>query len=52
MDHMEHILAALDQCLSSLTGYVIKWDHSFKLVKYMIKANGVCDFCSSIHSVE
>ena len=41
---MEHIRPALDQCLSALTGYVIKWDHSFKLVKYMMKLNGIGTF--------
>lgn len=46
MDYMEHIRPALDQCLSSLTGYVIKWDHSFKLVKYMMKLNGVVTFAA------
>jgi len=44
MDFMSHIRPALDQCLSALTGYVIKWDHSFKLVKYMMKLNGVVAF--------
>ena len=46
MDYMEHIHPALDQCLSALTGYVIKWDHSFKLVKYMTKLNGVGTFAA------
>jgi len=46
MDYMEHIRPALDQCLSALTGYVIKWDHSFKLVKYMTKLNGVGTFAA------
>jgi hypothetical protein len=31
VDYMEHIWPILDQCMSSLTGYVLKWDHSFKL---------------------
>ena len=43
---MEHIRPALDQCLSALTGYVIKWDHSFKLVKYMMKLDGVVTFAA------
>ena len=46
MDYMEHIQPALDQCFSSLTGYVIKWDHSFKLVKDMMKLNGVVTFAA------
>ena len=46
MDYMEHIRPALDQCLSALTGYVIKWDHSFKLVKYMMKLDGVVTFAA------
>ena len=46
MDYMEHVRPALDQCLSALTGYVIKWDHSFKLVKYMTKLNGVGTFAA------
>lgn len=46
MDYMEHICPALDQCLSALTGYVIKWDHSFKLVKYMMKLDGVVTFAA------
>jgi len=43
---VEHIHPALDQCLSALTGYVIKWDHSFKLVKYMMKLDGVMTFAA------
>ena len=46
MDFMEEICPALDQCLSALTGYVIKWDHSFKLVKYMTKLNGIATFAA------
>ncbi|PPQ83062.1 hypothetical protein CVT25_005220 [Psilocybe cyanescens] len=46
MDYMELIHPSLDQCLSALTGYVIKWDHSFKLVKYMMKLNGVVSFAA------
>jgi hypothetical protein len=34
MDYMQHICPVLDQCMAALTGYVIKWDHSFKLPKY------------------
>jgi len=46
MDYMERVRPALDQCLSALTGYVIKWDHSFKLVKYMMKLNGIGTFAA------
>jgi hypothetical protein len=46
MDYMEHICPALDQCLAAFTGYVIKWDHSFKLVKYMMKLNGTVTFAA------
>ena len=46
MDFMQEIHPALDQCLSALTGYVIKWDHSFKLVKYMTKLNGIATFAA------
>ena len=40
-DYMEHIRPILDQCISALTGYIIKWDQSFKLPKYLMKLNGV-----------
>ena len=43
---MEHICPYLDQCVSSLTGYVLKWDHSFKLVKLMMKLNGETTFAA------
>jgi hypothetical protein len=46
MDFMEEIRPALNQCLSALTGYIIKWDHSFKLVKYMTKLNGIATFAA------
>ncbi len=41
---MEHIHPVLDQCMSALTGHVIKWDHSFKLPKLMTKLEGVPTF--------
>lgn len=44
MDYMQHIRPILDQCMSALTGYVIKWDHSFKLPKYLMKLDGVATF--------
>ena len=44
IDYMFYIRPSLDQCLSALTGYIIKWDHSFKLVKYMMKLDGVVTF--------
>jgi hypothetical protein len=43
-DYMEHIHPILDQCMSALTGHVIKWDHSFKLPKYLMKLDGVMSF--------
>jgi hypothetical protein len=30
--------------MSALTGYIIKWDHSFKLPKLLTKLNGVTTF--------
>ena len=44
MDYMQHIHPILDQCMSALTGYVIKWDHSFKLPKYLMKLDGIATF--------
>jgi hypothetical protein len=44
MDYMEHIRPILDQCMASLSGYIIKWDHSFKLPKLLTKLNGVATF--------
>lgn len=44
MDYMQQIRPVLDQCMSSLTGHIIKWDHSFKLAKYMMKLNSVVTF--------
>src|SRR5947199_8934382 len=43
-DYMEHIRPVLDQCMSALTGHIIKWDHSFKLPKLLTKLNGVATF--------
>ena len=43
---MKHICPALDQCFAALTGYIIKWNHFFKLVKYMIKLNGTVTFAA------
>lgn len=40
MDYMEHIRPILDQCVAALTGYIIKWDHSFKLPKLLMKLDG------------
>jgi hypothetical protein len=46
MDFMEHIRPILDQCIAALTGYILKWDHSFKLVKLMMKLNGEVTFAT------
>jgi len=46
MDYMEHIRPILDQCMASLTGYVLKWDHSFKLPKYVMKLDGAVTFAA------
>ena len=46
MDYMEHICPILDQCVAALTGYVLKWDHSFKIVKLMMKLNGEVTFAA------
>ncbi len=45
-DYMEHIQPVLDQCMSALTGHIIKWDHSFKLPKLLAKLDGVATFTS------
>ena len=47
MDYMEHIRPFLDQCVAALTGYVIKWDHTFKLPKFLMKMAGEMTFASS-----
>lgn len=44
MDYMQHVHPILYQCMSALTGYVIKWDHSCKLPKYLMKLDGVATF--------
>src|SRR6516164_6316484 len=46
MDYMEHIQLILDQyiAIAALTGYMLKLDHSFKLVKLMMKLNGEVTF--------
>jgi hypothetical protein len=46
MDYMEHIRPVLDQCMASLTGYVLKWDHSFKVPKYLMKLDGAVTFAA------
>ena len=46
VDYMEHIRPILDQCMSALTGHVIKWDHSFKLPKYLMKLDGIMSFAA------
>ncbi|KAJ7454520.1 hypothetical protein FB451DRAFT_1373562 [Mycena latifolia] len=44
MDYMQHIRPILDQCMALLTAFIIKWDHSFKVPKYLMKLNGVMTF--------
>ncbi|KAJ7017554.1 hypothetical protein C8F04DRAFT_979056 [Mycena alexandri] len=44
MDYMQHIRPILDQCIAALRAYIIKWDHSFKVPKYLMKLNGVMVF--------
>ncbi|KAJ7458694.1 hypothetical protein B0H11DRAFT_2199426, partial [Mycena galericulata] len=39
MDYMQHIRPILDQCMAALTAFMIKWDHSFKVSKYLMKLN-------------
>jgi hypothetical protein len=46
MDYMEHIRPILDQCMAALTGYVIKWDNSFKLPKLLMKLGGEMTFAA------
>jgi hypothetical protein len=45
-DYMEHIQPYLDQCMAMLSGHIIKWDHSFKLPKYLMKLGGQVTFAS------
>lgn len=44
MGYMVHIQPVLDQCVSSLTGHIIKWGHSFKLAKYTMRLDGTVAF--------
>ncbi|KAJ7452542.1 hypothetical protein FB451DRAFT_1374025 [Mycena latifolia] len=44
VDYMNHIRAALDQCLSALKCTKAKWDHSHKLTKFLMKLGGVTIF--------
>lgn len=44
MDYIRQIRPVLDQCMSALSGYVLKWDHSFKLVKFFSKLHGIMMF--------
>ena len=45
-DYMEHIRPYLDQCMSMLSAYILKWDHSFKLSKLLMKLGGQTTFVS------
>jgi hypothetical protein len=40
MDYMEQIRPILDQCMAAISGYIIKWDHSFKVPKLLSKLEG------------
>ena len=40
MDYMKHMRPILDQCMAALSGLILKWDHSFKLPKYLMKLDG------------
>jgi len=40
MDYMEQIHPILDQCMAAVSGYIIKWDHSFKVPKLLAKLEG------------
>ncbi|KAE9390707.1 hypothetical protein BT96DRAFT_1002033 [Gymnopus androsaceus JB14] len=44
IDFMENIRPILDQCMAAQSGYILKWDLSFKLPKYLMKLNGVMVF--------
>jgi hypothetical protein len=46
MNYIEHLQSFLDQCVSASRGHVIKWDHSFKLPKYLMKVWGEVTFAS------
>ena len=43
---MERIRPYLDQCMSMLPAYILKWDHSFKLSKLLMKLVGQTTFVS------
>ncbi|KIK00314.1 hypothetical protein K443DRAFT_73432, partial [Laccaria amethystina LaAM-08-1] len=51
IDFIEHACHVLDQCVAALPAGVIKWDHSFKVPKFMMKLNGTITF-SSLFSLE
>ncbi|KIK69404.1 hypothetical protein GYMLUDRAFT_237207 [Collybiopsis luxurians FD-317 M1] len=40
VDYIQCIGPILDQCMASLTGTILKWDHSFKVPKFLMKVNG------------
>lgn len=40
VDYIQRIRPMLDQYMSALTGYILKWDHSFKVPKFLMKING------------
>lgn len=40
VDYIQCIRPMLDQCMAALTGTVLKWDHSFKVLKFLMKING------------
>ena len=43
---MQHIRPVLDQCTAALPADIIKWDHSFKVPKFMMKLAGTVTFSS------
>ena len=51
IDFIEHVRHVLDQCVAALPAGIIKWDHSFKVPKFMMKLNGTVTF-SSLFSLE
>jgi hypothetical protein len=40
VDYIQCIRSMLNQCTSALTGTVLKWDHTFKVPKFLMKVNG------------
>jgi len=44
IDYIDHIHPILDQCISALPAHIIKWDHSFKVPKYLMKLEGAVTF--------